>query len=58
MRREPLWPRREGEANERHWNTAGLRGDLPAEAIRQWVGDSYALVATGLPARLRAEVGG
>ena len=44
--------------SKRHWNTVGLQGDVPADVVRQLVQDSYALVVAGLPARLRAEIGG
>lgn len=44
--------------NKRHWNTVGLRGDVPADVVRQLVDHSYALVVAGLPARVRAELEG
>ena len=42
--------------NKVHWNTVGLRGDVPAGELRQLVDHSYALVVAGLPARVRAEI--
>ena len=44
--------------NKTHWNTVGLRGDVPNEILRQLAEHSYALVVAGLPARLRAEIDG
>ena len=49
---EPGW-----HMNKTHWNTVALQSDAPADALRQWVRDSYDLVVAGLPARVRAEVG-
>ena len=43
--------------NKRHWNTVGLRGDVPSDTVRQLVDHSYDLVVAGLPKRVRAEHG-
>ncbi len=39
--------------NKRHWNTVGLRGDVPGALLRELVDHSYALVVGGLPRRER-----
>ncbi|WP_420454601.1 MmcQ/YjbR family DNA-binding protein [Rubrivirga sp.] len=43
--------------NKTHWNTVGLRGDVPGDVVRELVDHSYALVVAGLSARVRAEIG-
>lgn len=43
--------------NKRHWNTVGLRGDVPAGVVRDLVDHSYALVRASLPAAARAALG-
>jgi predicted DNA-binding protein (MmcQ/YjbR family) len=35
--------------DKRHWNTVGLRGDVPGALVRDLVDHSYALVVAGLP---------
>jgi len=37
-----------------HWNGVGLRGDVPAEVVRDLVDHSYALVVAGLTKKARA----
>ena len=44
--------------NKTHWNTVGLRGDVPDEVVRELVDHSYALVVASLPARVRAGLAG
>ena len=39
--------------NKRHWNTVRIDGDLPEKLIREWVVDSYRLVAGSLPKTVR-----
>ena len=39
--------------NKTHWNTVGLRGDVPAAEIRAMADASYALVRGGLPRAIR-----
>lgn len=34
--------------NKRHWNTVMLDGSISSELLREWVEDSYRLVAMGL----------
>src|SRR5690349_21880275 len=42
--------------NKRHWNTLTLDGSLPDQLIRDLVEDSYDLVVSALPRRIRAEL--
>jgi predicted DNA-binding protein (MmcQ/YjbR family) len=44
--------------NKRHWNTITLDGTLPDPLVRDLVEDSYDLVVSALPARVRAQLGG
>jgi predicted DNA-binding protein (MmcQ/YjbR family) len=34
--------------NKTHWNTISLTGSVPEKRIREWISDSYELVAGGL----------
>jgi predicted DNA-binding protein (MmcQ/YjbR family) len=43
--------------NKRHWNTLTLDGTLPDQLIRDLVEDSYDLVVSALPKRVRDELG-
>ena len=43
--------------NKRHWNTVTLDGSLPDRLVRDMVEDSYDLVVSALPARVREELG-
>jgi predicted DNA-binding protein (MmcQ/YjbR family) len=43
--------------NKRHWNTITLDGTLPDRLVRDLVEDSYDLVVSALPARVRVQVG-
>jgi predicted DNA-binding protein (MmcQ/YjbR family) len=43
--------------NKRHWNTITLDGTLPDALVRDLVEDSYDLVVSALPARVRDELG-
>ncbi|WP_412062548.1 MmcQ/YjbR family DNA-binding protein [Rubrivirga sp. IMCC45206] len=42
--------------NKRHWNSVGLRGDVPGETICELADHSYALVVGSLPKAARAAV--
>jgi predicted DNA-binding protein (MmcQ/YjbR family) len=42
--------------NKRHWNTVTLDGTLEDELVRDLVEDSWDLVVSGLPKRLREEL--
>jgi len=43
--------------NKRHWNTLSLDGSLPDRLARDMIEDSYDLVVSALPKRIRAELG-
>jgi predicted DNA-binding protein (MmcQ/YjbR family) len=43
--------------NKRHWNTVTVDGDLPDQLVRDMVEDSYDLVVSALPRRMREELG-
>ena len=43
--------------NKRHWNTVVVDGSLPAGLLRDMVEDSYDLVVSALPKRVRDDLG-
>ena len=43
--------------NKRHWNTITLDGSLPDQLVRDLIEDSYDLVVSALPRRVREELG-
>ena len=43
--------------NKRHWNTLTLDGSLPDALVRDLIEDSYDLIVSALPARVRTELG-
>ncbi len=43
--------------NKRHWNTVTIDGSLPDELVCDLVEDSYDLVVSALPKRVRDELG-
>jgi predicted DNA-binding protein (MmcQ/YjbR family) len=43
--------------NKRHWNTVTLDGSLSDQLVRDLVEDSYDLVVSALPRRVRAQLG-
>jgi predicted DNA-binding protein (MmcQ/YjbR family) len=43
--------------NKRHWNTITVDGSLPDQLVRDLVEDSYDLVVSALPRRLRRALG-
>ncbi len=43
--------------NKRHWNTVTLDGSLEAGFVHDLVEDSYDLVVSALPRRVRADLG-
>jgi predicted DNA-binding protein (MmcQ/YjbR family) len=43
--------------NKRHWNTITLDGSLADQLVRDMIEDSYDLVVSALPARVRAALG-
>jgi predicted DNA-binding protein (MmcQ/YjbR family) len=42
--------------NKRHWNTITLDGSLPDQLVRDLVEDSYDLVVSALPKRVREQL--
>ena len=42
--------------NKRHWNTVTVDGSLPDQLVRDLIEDSYDLVVSALPKRVRAEL--
>jgi predicted DNA-binding protein (MmcQ/YjbR family) len=42
--------------NKRHWNTITLDDDLPDQEVRDMIEDSYDLVVSALPARVRNQL--
>jgi predicted DNA-binding protein (MmcQ/YjbR family) len=44
--------------NKRHWNTITLDGSVPDHLVRDLVEDSYDLIVSALPARVRQQLGG
>jgi predicted DNA-binding protein (MmcQ/YjbR family) len=43
--------------NKRHWNTITLDGELADQLVRDLIEDSYDLVVSALPRRVREELG-
>jgi predicted DNA-binding protein (MmcQ/YjbR family) len=43
--------------NKRHWNTITLDGSLPDQLVRDLIEDSYDLVVSALPKRIREQLG-
>ena len=43
--------------NKRHWNTITLDGSLPDPLVRNLIEDSYDLVVSALPKRVREQLG-
>jgi predicted DNA-binding protein (MmcQ/YjbR family) len=43
--------------NKRHWNTITVDGGLPDQLVRDLIEDSYDLVVSALPRRLRRQLG-
>jgi predicted DNA-binding protein (MmcQ/YjbR family) len=43
--------------NKRHWNTITLDGGLPDQVVRDLIEDSYDLVVSALPKRVRDQLG-
>jgi predicted DNA-binding protein (MmcQ/YjbR family) len=43
--------------NKRHWNTVTLDGSLSDQVVRDLVEDSYDLVVSALPRRVREQLG-
>src|ERR687895_1028704 len=43
--------------NKRHWNTITLDGSIPDQHVRDLIEDSYDLVVSALPKRVREQLG-
>jgi predicted DNA-binding protein (MmcQ/YjbR family) len=43
--------------NKQHWNTIVLDGSVSDQMVYNWLRHSYDLVVTGLPKKLRVELG-
>jgi predicted DNA-binding protein (MmcQ/YjbR family) len=43
--------------NKQHWNTVTLDGSLPDQMVRDLIEDSYDLVVSALPKRVRDQLG-
>ena len=43
--------------NKRHWNTVAVDGSLPEGMLRDMVEDSYDLIVSALPKRVRDDLG-
>lgn len=43
--------------NKRHWNTISLDGSLPDQLVRDLIEDSYDLILSALPRRVRQQLG-
>jgi predicted DNA-binding protein (MmcQ/YjbR family) len=43
--------------NKRHWNTITLDGTVPDQLVRDLIEDSYDLVVSALPTRVREQLG-
>ena len=43
--------------NKKHWNTISLDGSISNALIKEWIDDSYKLVASSLPKAKRKVVG-
>jgi predicted DNA-binding protein (MmcQ/YjbR family) len=43
--------------NKRHWNTVTVDGSVPEQLLRDMVEDSYDLVVSALPKRVRDDLG-
>lgn len=44
--------------NKKHWNTVMMDGSLPDKLVKNWIDNSYNLVAASLPARVKAGLKG
>ncbi len=42
--------------SKKHWNTVMIDGTLPDETLKQWIDNSYDLVVSGLPQKLRNQI--
>lgn len=42
--------------NKKHWNTISLLSNIPEDKIFEWINDSYDLVVSKLPGKMRKEL--
>ena len=42
--------------NKKYWITVQLDGSVPSKVVQNWIDDSYNLVVSGLPKKLKAEL--
>jgi len=42
--------------NKKHWNTVIIEGSIPDKQIQEWIADSYWLVFSSLPRKVRSEI--
>lgn len=42
--------------SKKHWNTIQTQGAIPDKQLLQWIDDSYNLVVSGLPKKLKEEL--
>ncbi len=42
--------------NKKHWNTISLLSNIPEDKIFEWINDSYDLVVSKLPGKMREEL--
>ena len=42
--------------NKEHWNTITLDGSIPEEELLTWIDESYTLVVSSLPKRVRRQL--
>ncbi|MFC2125030.1 MmcQ/YjbR family DNA-binding protein [Bacteroidota bacterium] len=43
--------------NKKHWNSVDMDQTVPDQTIFDWINHSYDLVYSGLPAKIREEIG-
>lgn len=43
--------------NKKHWNTIVCDGSVSSKILKQWINDSYGLIADSLPKKLKEELG-
>jgi predicted DNA-binding protein (MmcQ/YjbR family) len=43
--------------NKRHWNTITIDGSIPDQLVRDFIEDSYDLVVSALPKKVREQLG-
>jgi predicted DNA-binding protein (MmcQ/YjbR family) len=43
--------------NKRHWNTITIDGSIPDQLVRDFIEDSYDLIVSALPKKVREQLG-